>query len=91
MTDETLRSQRSALSFVDQIETPLLLLHAEDDLRCPLSESTQLFVLLRKRKRTIELVRYPAVSHLIDWPDVGTPKQRVDRLQRTVKWFEQFV
>jgi len=55
------------------------------------SESLQLFVLLRKRKRTVEMVRYPGVSHLMDWPDVGTPKQRVDRLQRTVEWFKRFV
>lgn len=91
MSDESLRRDRSPLKLVDHIETPLLLLHASDDLRCPFSESLQLFVLLRKRKRTVELVRYPGVSHLMDWPDVGTPKQRVDRLRRTVEWFRRFV
>lgn len=91
MADEALRRERSALTLVDGIETPLLLLHAEHDLRCPFSESRQLFVMLRKRKRTVELVRYPGVSHLMDWPDVGTPRQRVDRLRRTVEWFERFV
>ena len=88
---ETLYRERSALSFVDRIETPLLLLHAANDLRCPFSESLQLFTALRKRKRTVELVCYPGVSHLMDWPDVGTPDQRVDRLRRTVEWFERFV
>ncbi len=91
MADEPLRRERSALTLVDSIETPLLLLHAEHDLRCPFSESWHLFVMLRKRKRTVELVRYPGVSHLMDWPDVGTPRQRVDRLRRTVEWFERFV
>ena len=91
MTDEALQRERSPVHLVDHIETPLLLLHASDDLRCPASESLQLFVLLRKRKRTVEMVRYPGVSHLMDWPDVGTPKQRVDRLQRTVEWFKRFV
>ncbi len=91
MADESLRRERSALTLVDSIETPLLPLHAEHDLRCPFSESWQLFVMLRKRKRTAELVRYPGVSHLMDWPDVGTPRQRVDRLRRTVEWFERFV
>jgi len=91
MPGESLRRDRSALTFADHIETPLLLLHAENDLRCPFSESLQLFVLLRKRKRTVELVRYPGVSHLLDWPDVGAPKQRVDRLRRTVEWFRKLV
>jgi dipeptidyl aminopeptidase/acylaminoacyl peptidase len=88
---EDLRRSRSALLFADRITTPLLLLHAADDLRCPWSESLQLFVVLRKRTHTVELVRYPNMSHLMDLPDVGTPKQRVDRLRRTVEWFERFV
>src|SRR6266487_994470 len=88
---EALLNSRSALTFVDRITTPLLLLHAANDLRCPFSESYQLFVMLRKRKHTVELVRYPGVSHLIDLPHYGTPEQRVDRLRRTVEWFERFV
>jgi dipeptidyl aminopeptidase/acylaminoacyl peptidase len=83
--------QRSALTHVDKISTPLLLLHGEDDLRCPFSESLQLFVALRRLKRAVELVRYRHVGHLMDWPEVGTPQQRVDRLRRTVQWFEHFV
>jgi dipeptidyl aminopeptidase/acylaminoacyl peptidase len=88
---EALQQSRSALTFADHIATPLLLLHAENDLRCPISESLQLFVSLRKRKHTVELVRYPGVSHLMDWPGYGTPKQRADRLSRTIEWFERFV
>jgi dipeptidyl aminopeptidase/acylaminoacyl peptidase len=88
---DALRRSCSALTFADNITTPLLLLHAADDLRCPFYESLQLFVVLRKRKQKVELVRYPGVSHLMDWPDVGTPLQRTDRLSRTVEWFERFV
>ena len=88
---QSFQQSRSALTFADNITTPLLLLHADNDLRCPFSESYQLFVVLRKRKHTVELVRYPGVSHLIDLPDCGTPKQRADRLYRTVEWFERFV
>ena len=91
MSDKELQRERSPLTFVDQIKTPLLLLHAENDIRCPSSESMQLFVALRQRKQPVELVFYPNVSHLMDWPDVGTPQQRLDRLRRTVAWFEHFV
>jgi len=89
--DEAFLKSRSALTFADRITTPLLLLHADNDLRCAFSESYQLFVMLRKRKHTVELVRYPGVSHLIDFPDYGSPEQRVDRLRRTIEWFERFV
>ncbi|HXX77001.1 MAG TPA: prolyl oligopeptidase family serine peptidase, partial [Ktedonobacteraceae bacterium] len=88
---EALLKSRSALTFADKITSPLLLLHAENDLRCPFSESYQLFVTLRKRKHTVELIRYPGVSHLLDFPDYGAPAQRVDRLRRTIEWFERFV
>jgi dipeptidyl aminopeptidase/acylaminoacyl peptidase len=91
MHDPEMQLQRSALTHVDQIATPLLLLHAENDLRCPFSESMQLFVALRRLKRTVELVCYRHVSHLMDWPEVGTPQQRIDRLRRTIQWFEHFV
>jgi dipeptidyl aminopeptidase/acylaminoacyl peptidase len=91
MGDAEMQVQRSALTHVAKISTPLLLLHGEDDLRCPFSESLQLFVALRRLKRAVELVRYHHVSHLMDWPEVGTPQQRVDRLRRTVQWFEHFV
>lgn len=88
---ETLRRSCSALTFVDNITTPLLLLHADNDLRCPFIESLQLFVALRKRKETVELVRYPGTSHLMDWPETGVPKQRLDRLRRTTAWFEKYL
>jgi dipeptidyl aminopeptidase/acylaminoacyl peptidase len=88
---DSLRRSASPITFADNITTPLLLLHAADDLRCPFSESLQLFVVLRKRKQKVELVRYPGVSHLMDWPGAGTPLQRSDRLRRTVEWFERFV
>lgn len=85
------QDSRSALTHVDRITTPLLLLHSANDQRCPFSESMQMFVLLRKLKQTVELVRYPEMSHMMDWPELGTPKQRIDRLRRTVNWFEHFV
>ncbi len=88
---QTYQVNRSALTYADRITAPLLLLHSADDLRCPFSESMQMFVLLRKMKRAVELVRYPAMSHMMDWPEVGTPQQRVDRLSRTISWFEHFV
>ncbi|WP_052888953.1 prolyl oligopeptidase family serine peptidase [Thermogemmatispora carboxidivorans] len=83
--------ERSPLAFVERITAPLLLLHAGDDLRCPFSESLQLFTALRKRRQLVELVRYPGASHWMDWPTVGTPAQRCDRLRRTLEWFQRFL
>ncbi|BCL84443.1 putative peptidase YuxL [Ktedonobacteria bacterium brp13] len=91
MDETTNPQQRSALNFVDKVQTPLLLLHGEKDLRCPFSESYQFFIALRKRKKPVELVNYLGASHLMDWPGINEPQQRVDRLRRTVQWFERFL
>ncbi len=91
MSDQALQNERSPLTFVDSIKTPLLLLHAENDRNCPLSEATQLFAALRIRKHMVELVVYHNAGHLMDWPASGTPQQRLDRLRRTLGWFAQLV
>lgn len=88
---ETLRRARSPMTFASAITTPLLLIHSSDDLRCPPSESKQLFNILRRRQHQVELVLYPGVSHLLDLPGYGTPRQRLDRLQRTVNWLRKYV
>lgn len=88
---ETLRRDRSPMTFADKITTPLLLLHSTEDLRCPPSESKQLFNVLRRRQHQVELALYPGVSHLLDLPGYGSPRQRVDRLQRSIDWIKRLV
>lgn len=88
---ETLRRSCSPMTFADAITTPLLLIHSAEDLRCPTNESKQLFNTLRHRQHTVELAIYPGVSHLLDFPGYGSPKQRVDRLRRTIAWFRKYV
>ena len=39
--------RHSPMTFVEQITTPLLILHSEQDLRCPISQAEELFVALR--------------------------------------------
>jgi dipeptidyl aminopeptidase/acylaminoacyl peptidase len=88
---ETLRRSCSPMTFADAITTPLLLIHSTEDLRCPPSESKQLFNVLRTRQHTVELALYPGVSHLIDFPGYGSPRQRLDRERRSFEWMKQYV
>jgi dipeptidyl aminopeptidase/acylaminoacyl peptidase len=77
----------SPLAHVEQIRTPLLLLHSENDFRAPIPAAEALFVALRRLKREVELVRYPRDGHELSRS--GEPKHRVDRLERIVGWFDQ--
>ena len=51
--------QMSPWTYAKEIETPLLILHSENDLRCNIEQAEQLFTTLRLLKRDVELVRFP--------------------------------
>jgi acylaminoacyl-peptidase len=68
-------------------ESPLLLLQAEGDQRCPPTQSELPFAILRRLGRPVEMVRYPDESHVMFI--VGRPDRRVDRLERIVDWFSR--
>lgn len=64
---------------------PLLLLQAENDMRCPPGNSEIVFHILLTLGREVEMIRYPEETHVM--LAVGRPDRRVDRLERIVGWF----
>ncbi|MGG4217951.1 S9 family peptidase [Paenibacillus jamilae] len=79
--------RQSPLAYVQQINTPLLILHGEQDLRCPIEQGEQLFTALRRLGRPTQFVRFPDSSHELSRK--GHPQLRVERLQRITDWFVQ--
>jgi dipeptidyl aminopeptidase/acylaminoacyl peptidase len=79
--------ERSPATWIHRNDAPLLLLQAENDLRCPPGQSELPFAILRTLGRPVELVRYPDESHLLLC--IGRPDRRVDRLERIVGWFDR--
>ena len=80
--------QQSPLRFASEIHTPLLIIHSEGDLRCPISQADQLFSALRKLKREVVFLRYPAeTNHGLSRN--GPPDLRIDRLNHIVGWLDQ--
>lgn len=75
----------SPLAHVQNVETPLLLLHPEEDQRCPVSQSEEMFAALRWLDRDVELVRFPGESHAMSRS--GRPQSRVERLRILADWF----
>ena len=49
--------QHSPLAYAGKINTPLLLIHSDGDLRCPVSQAEELFAALRLQKKPVEFVR----------------------------------
>jgi dipeptidyl aminopeptidase/acylaminoacyl peptidase len=78
---------RSPFTEIHRNTAPLLLLHAEQDLRVPIGQSELVYTILRSLGREVELVRYPSESHVMVM--VGRPDRRVDRIERMTAWFER--
>jgi dipeptidyl aminopeptidase/acylaminoacyl peptidase len=77
--------ERSPLYYVKNVKTPLLILHAERDLRCPIEQAEQFFVALRLHGVETQFVRFPEDNH--DLTRGGKPRNRVEHCRRIVDWF----
>ncbi|MGE5674464.1 MAG: S9 family peptidase, partial [Mycobacterium leprae] len=88
-TDMSFYRRVSPLTFVEQIRTPLLIEHQEEDRRCPIEQAEQLYTALKMLRREVEFVRYPESSHGMS--RTGKPWLRVHRLQTIVDWFDRYI
>jgi len=79
----------SPITYVENIKTPLLILHSDQDLRCPVAEAEQLFSALKYLERETKLVRFEGQSHELS--RAGHPRSRVIRLREIVGWFEKYM
>jgi dipeptidyl aminopeptidase/acylaminoacyl peptidase len=79
--------RQSPITYVDNMTTPVLILHSEDDLRCPISQGEELFVALRILGREPEMVRFPGESHELSRS--GAPKHRIQRSELVLDWFKR--
>ncbi len=77
------------ITYAPNIHTPLLIMHSEGDLRCPVEQGEQLFVTLRLLKRPVEMVRFPAESH--ELTRSGSPVHRVQRFEIVLDWFDRYL
>ena len=77
--------ERSPLSYAKDIRTPLLIVHSESDLRCPMEQAEQLYVALKKLKRAVRFVRFPDEDHELSRS--GRPRHRLARFRILLDWF----
>ncbi len=78
----------SPLKYVENVRTPLLIIHSEGDLRCPISQSEEWFTALRWLGQKPVFVRYPPeTSHGMSRG--GPIDLRYDRLTRIGEWLDK--
>lgn len=81
--------ERSPLTYADRVTTPVLLLHGEDDIRVPISQSEELYVALKRRGKTVEFARFPGCSHL--FLRGGHAALRTEYYDRSVAWLQRWL
>ena len=78
---------RSPLKYVNNITTPVLLLHGEKDYRCPIGQSEEFFVSLKRLNREVEFIRFPDCNH--SFARSGPPKMKEAYLMNMKLWFDK--
>ena len=81
--------EHSPSSYAGNIETPLLVMHSENDLRCAVEQAEHLFITLRLARKDVELVRFPVESHELSRS--GSPTHRVQRFEILLDWFDRYL
>ena len=81
--------ERSPITYVERITTPLLILHSDQDVRCPIGEAEQMFTALKFLNREVKMMRFEGQSHELSRS--GHPRSRVIRLRAIVDWFTSHI
>ncbi len=81
--------KRSPIAYAPKIQTPLLIIHSEEDYRCPVEQADQLFVALKVLGKTVRYVRFEGESHELSRS--GKPLNREKRLQEIRGWFDRYL
>ncbi|HJQ73766.1 MAG TPA: S9 family peptidase [Gaiellaceae bacterium] len=79
----------SPATYARDIETPLLVVHSENDLRCNIEQGEHLFTLLRLMGKEVEMLRFPSESHELSRS--GSPRHRVQRFEAILEWFGRYL
>lgn len=84
-TTTPLYTSRSAMTFIDNVQTPTLILHGGNDERVPTGQAYELFRGLKDRGKVTELVFYPREGH-----GISEYHHQKDRLTRIHGWVTRY-
>jgi dipeptidyl aminopeptidase/acylaminoacyl peptidase len=79
--------RQSPITYVREIRAPMLILHSESDLRCPIGQAEALFVALRMLGKPVEFWRFPGEGHELSRS--GAPKHRIRRAEIILDFFQR--
>jgi dipeptidyl aminopeptidase/acylaminoacyl peptidase len=74
---------------VGDVRTPTLVVHSEEDWRCPIEQAQRYYAALRLGGVDAELLVFPGENHELS--RAGTPHHRRARFEHILRWFAQYL
>ena len=84
-TDPHRMREQSPQALVGQVTTPTLVIHSEDDLRCPLAQGERYYAALKRNGVETELLIFPGENHELSRS--GRPRHRLQRFEAVLDWW----
>ncbi len=78
--------RHSAIFNVENVTTPTLILHPEEDIRVPISQGYEMYVALKRLGVDTKMVTYPRQPH-----GIREPKFTIDAGERQLRWLEKYI
>lgn len=79
--------ERSPIRYAREITVPMLIIHSEDDIRCPINQAEELFVALRSQRKDVTFYRFPGENH--ELTRSGSPVHRTMRAEIVLEFFRR--
>ena len=76
---------QSPMAHVGDVRTPTLVIHSEQDWRCPVEQGQRWFVELKRRGVPVELLLFPGEGHELSRS--GRPSHRLLRFEHVLRWW----
>lgn len=80
---------QNPFAHIDKVQTPALILHSEEDLRCPLEQAHRYYTALKLRGVDTEMVIFPGENHELS--RAGTPHHRKQRFEHILRWWAKYL
>ena len=81
--------RESPINYVQNIKTPYIIFHGDNDRRTGFVQSEMLYKSLKVLGKPVEYVRHPNATH--ELTRSGNNRQRIDQMLRTWEFFERWI
>ena len=80
---------QSPMAQVQQVRTPTMVIHSEEDLRCPLEQAQRYYTALKQQDVDTQLLVFPGENHELSRS--GTPHHRKQRFEHILAWWARYL